>query len=93
MHEFMFSHKSQITYSCLSWIIHVGTIKLTFYAQDCDFIVALREITLRFMVLLTRDPERCLMRPVYHPGLEAENSPILDPDDSVQKRYGSERNP
>lgn len=89
----MFSHKSQITYSCFSWINHVGTIKLTFYTQDYDFILAFRDITLRFMVILTHDPERCLMRPVYHPGLEAENSPILDPDDSVQKRYGSELNP
>lgn len=45
------------------------------------------------LVLLTHDPEKCLMRLVYHPSLVAENSPFLDPDDSVQKQYGSELNP
>lgn len=93
MQEFMFLHSSQITYNCSSQINNVGTIKLTFCAEDYDFIVAFREITLRFTALLTHDPEKRLMRLVYHPRLVAENSPLLDPDDSVQKQYGSELNP
>lgn len=75
MHEFMFPHNSQITYNCVSKINNVGTIKLTFYPKDYDFIVAFRKITLRFTVLLTYGPEKCLMRLVYHPSLVAENSP------------------
>lgn len=93
MHEFMSLHNSQITYNYSFQINHVGTIKLTFYAEDYDFIVAFREINLKFKVLLTHDLEKCLMRLVYHPSLVAKNSSSLDPDDSVQKQYVSELNP
>lgn len=57
MHEFMFLHNSQITYNCFSQINKVGTIQLTFFAKHYDFTTAFREITLRFTVLLTCDPD------------------------------------
>lgn len=57
MHEFMFSHNSQITYNCFSQINKVGMIQLTVFAKDCEFTTAFREITRGFTVLLTRDPD------------------------------------
>lgn len=89
----MFLHNSQITYNCSSQTNNTGTIELMFCAMDYDFTAAFREITLRFMILLTHDPEKCLMRAVYHPSLAAGNSPFPDPDDSVQTQYGPEMNP